>query len=239
MRLEHNPVSWWRSEALNRTSMRAAIRRSAVTLALTCATATPVIAPAQRAPQRDARDDARFSFYDRGPYRPGIPRPESLLGYPIGEANTQYAAQERVMLAIAGAAKDRVHVEDFTTTYERRPMRLYIVSSPENIARLDDIRRDLDKLADPRSGSPAEIDAIAARTPPVVWISGSVHGDESPGFEACMQLLYQLAASEEPATLAALKNAIVVINPSSNPDGHERFTVWYNSVSVGSPDPRA
>ena len=73
----------------------------------------------------------------------------------------------------------------------------------------------------------------------MVWISGSVHGDESPGFEACIQLLYQLAASEEPATLAALRNAIVIINPSSNPDGHERFTVWYNSVSVGSPDPRA
>jgi len=203
---------------------------------LACSAAVPVTAPAQRAAQRD---DARFSFYDRGPYRPGIPRPESLLGYGIGEANTQYAAQERVMLAIAGAAKDRVRVEDFTTTYERRPMRLYIVSSPENIARLDDIRRDLDKLADPRSGSPAEIDAIAARTPPVVWISGSVHGDESPGFEACMQLLYQLAASEEPATLAALRNTIVIINPSSNPDGHERFTVWYNSVAVGSPDPRA
>jgi hypothetical protein len=66
-----------------------------------------------------------------------------------------------------------------------------------------------------------------------------VHGNESPGFEACMQLLYQLAASEEPATLAALRHAIVIINPSANPDGHERFTVWYNSVSVASPDPRA
>jgi hypothetical protein len=54
-----------------------------------------------------------------------------------------------------------------------------------------------------------------------------------------MQLLYQLAASEEPATLAALKNAVVIINPSSNPDGHERFTVWYNSVNVAAPDPAA
>jgi len=186
-----------------------------------------------------ARDDARFSFYDRGPYRLGIPKPETVLGYPIGEQNTQYAAQERALLAIADAAKDRVRVEEFTTTYERRAMRLYIVSSPENIARLDEIRRDLDRLADPRSGSPAEIDALAARVPAVVWISGSVHGNESPGFETCIQLLYQLAASEEPATVATLRNAIVIINPSSNPDGHERFTVWYNSVSVGAADPRA
>jgi len=186
-----------------------------------------------------ARDDARFSFYERGPYRPGIPRPDSLLGYPIGEQNTQYAAQERALLAIADAARDRVHVEAFATTYERRAMRLYVVSSPENIARLESIRRDLDRLADPRSASAAEIDALAARVPAVVWISGSVHGNESPGFETCIQLLYQLAASDNPATQAALRNTLVIINPSSNPDGHERFTVWYNSVSIGAAEPRS
>jgi hypothetical protein len=214
---------WW----------RASIAASA--LALTAATD----ALAHRAAANVARDDARFSFYDHGPYRPGVPRPEAVLGYPIGEQNTQYASQERALLAIADAAKDRVRVEEFTTTYERRAMRLFIVSSPENIARLDAIRRDLDRLADPRGGTPAELDALAARTPAVVWISGSVHGNESPGFETCIQLLYQLAASEEPATLAALRNTIVIINPSSNPDGHERFTVWYNSVSVGAAEPRA
>ena len=185
------------------------------------------------------RDDARFSFYDRGPYRPGIPRPDSLLGYAIGESNTQFAAQERVLLTIAGAAKDRVRVEELGTTYEHRTMRVYIVSSPENIARLDAIRADLDRLADPRGISTTDADAIAARTPAVVWLSGSVHGDESPGFETSMQLLYQLAASDEPATLAALRNTIVIINPSSNPDGHERFAVWYNSMSVSSPEPRS
>ena len=218
--------------------MRPLIALAALALALPAGSD----ARAQRADAvRDevVRDDARFSFYDRGPYRPAIPRPDSILGYALGETNTQYAAQERSLLAIAAAAKDRVRVEEFTTTYERRTMRLYIVSSPENIARLDAIRADLDRLADPRSGTSAELDAIATRTPPVVWFSGSVHGNESPGFETSIQLLYQLAASEEPATLAALRNAIVIINPSSNPDGHERFAVWYNSVAVGSPEPTA
>jgi hypothetical protein len=210
-------------------------------LALFAVLATaPTTSRAQRVPLRDiARDDARFSFYDRGPYRPAVPRPDAVLGYPIGDMNTQYAAQERALLAIADAAKDRVRVEEFTTTYERRTMRTYIVSSPENMRRIDAIRADLDRLADPRGASPAELAEIAGRTPAVVWISGSVHGNESPGFEACIQLLYQLAASDEPATLAALRNAIVVINPSSNPDGHERFTVWYNSINVAAPDPMA
>jgi hypothetical protein len=114
-------------------------------------------------------------------------------------------------------------------------MRLYIVSSPENIARLDAIRADLDRLSDPRVASSAEAAQIAARTPTVVWISESVHGNESPGFESAMPLLYQLAASDEPATIATLRTAIVVLNPSSNPDGHERFTVWYNSIARSDP----
>ena len=199
---------------------------------------TSVRAPAQRAPVDSLRDDRDFSFYSRGPYRPGVPRPDSLLGYGVGEWHTQFAWQERTLLAIARAAPERVRVEEIATTQEGRRMRLYIVSSPANLARLDAIRGDLDKLADPRGATAAtDLDALAGRVPVVVWFSGSVHGDEVPGFEASMQLLYQLAASEEPATVAALEKAIVIINPSTNPDGHERFAVWYNSIAAGSPEP--
>lgn len=180
------------------------------------------------------RDDAKFSFYDRGPYRQDVPRPESILGFDVGSYHTQYHLQERVLLAIAESAKDRVRVEEIGVSNERRTMRIYIVSSPENIARLDAIRADLDRIADPRGATQAQLDAVIARTPAVVWFSGSVHGDEVPGFEASMQLLYHFAASNEPATLEHLKNAIVIINPSSNPDGHERFAVWSNSIAVGS-----
>ena len=111
--------------------------------------------PGQRLATDSVRDDRAFSFYSRGPYRAGIPRPEQILGYDVGEMNTQFALQEKTLLAIADAAKDRVHVEAIGSSYERRTMRLYIVSSPENIARLDAIRADLDRLADPRGASQA------------------------------------------------------------------------------------
>ncbi|MDQ3518520.1 MAG: hypothetical protein M3466_08950, partial [Gemmatimonadota bacterium] len=188
----------------------------------------PLAVGAQASSRPDSlRDDRAFSFYDRGPYRANVPRPESILGYDVGLMNTQFALQEKTLLAIAEAAKDRVRIEEIGSSYERRTMRLYIISAPENIARLDAIRADLDKIGDPRGQSQAELNAIAARTPAVVWINESVHGNESPGFETAMQTLFQLAASEEPATMNALKNVIVVLNPSTNPDGHERFTVWY------------
>ncbi len=207
-----------------------------VLLALHAGTAQAQLPTPHPASRDTLRDDRTFSFYDRGPYRAAVPRPESVLGYPVGTAHTQYHAQERVLLAIAQAASDRVRVEEMGVTAERRTMRAYLVTSPANLARLDAIRADLDAIADPRGRSAAEIDALVARTPAVVMFSGSVHGDEVPGFEASMQLLYHLAASEEPATLAALDRTIVIINPSSNPDGHERFAVWSNAIAVGSPE---
>ena len=211
----------------------------AAALVLVATGVAPSAAAAQRTSVDSLRDDRSFTFYNHAPYRPQVPRPETILGYDVGTWHTQYAWQEKVLLGIADAARDRVRVEEIGRTNEKRTMRLYIVSSPENIARLEQIRGDLDKLADPRGASPAELDAIVARTPAVIWFSGSVHGDEVPGFEASMQLLYHFAASDEPQTVALLRDAIVIINPSSNPDGHERFSVWSNSVAVGSPERQA
>ncbi len=217
--------------------MRTLIGLIALTLAVPAA--VPSAVAAQRAATDTLRDDRTFSFYDKGPYRAAVPRPESILGYPVGSWHTQYASQERVLLGIAESARDRVRVEEIGVTNERRTMRIYVVSTPENIARLDAIRSDLDRIADPRGATPAQLEEVIARTPAVVWFSGSVHGDEVPGFEASMQLLYHFAATEDPATLALMKDALVVINPSSNPDGHERFSVWSNSIAVGSAERQA
>ena len=54
-----------------------------------------------------------------------------------------------------------------------------------------------------------------------------------------MQVAYQLAASDEPQTVELLKSLVIVLNPSANPDGHERFAAWYNSVAVGADHPWA
>src|SRR5687767_8780086 len=91
-------------------------------------------AHAQVAGRDTVRDDRNFSFYDRGPFRPQVPRPDSILGYGVGEMHTQFAWQERVLLAIANAARDRVRVEEIGMTSERRTQRLYLISAPEHIA---------------------------------------------------------------------------------------------------------
>ncbi|HVF56640.1 MAG TPA: M14 family zinc carboxypeptidase, partial [Pyrinomonadaceae bacterium] len=183
--------------------------------------------------------DARFDFYARGPYRENVPRPQSILRFDVGEFHTNYATMERVIGAIAQAAPDRVRVLDIGRTNEYRTMHLVAISSPENIARLNQIKANMARLADPRGLSNDEAQRLISTTPVVVWLQYTIHGNESASFEAMMQVVYQLAASNEQATLDILKNSVVLVNVCSNPDGHERFVTWYNSFGTGNADPLA
>jgi hypothetical protein len=185
------------------------------------------------------RAQETFDFYDRGPYRATVPRPDSLLGYAAGARHTQYSEQQAVLDALMAAAPDRARAELIGITEERRPMRVLLISAPENLTRLDEIRTDLARLADPRSTNPEQAATIAARTPAAVMLSFSIHGNEPGGFEAAMWVAHHLLASEEPATIEMLRNTLVILNPSANPDGHERFAVWYNSLGVGTDEPFA
>ncbi len=180
-----------------------------------------------------------FDWYGRGPYRPQVPRPDSLLGHELGTRHTMYHEQQRTLDAMIAAAPDRVRTEVTGVTVEGKVLRVLIISSPENLARLDAIRADLEALADPRRTTRAAAAEIAARIPAVALLSHSIHGNEPAGFEASMHTVYQLLASDEPATLEILRNVITIINPSQNPDGHERFAAWNNSITVPTDEPAA
>ena len=96
----------------------------------------------------------QFSFYEHGPYRDNVPRPSSILGYEPGEFHTNHGNMERVLLAIAAAAPDRVRIVDYGKSVEGRTLRLVIISSPENMARLDEIRAAVRSLRPNHSGWP-------------------------------------------------------------------------------------
>lgn len=183
--------------------------------------------------------EEKFDFYLRGPYRQQVPRPQAILRYDVGEHHTTYAQMEKVIDEIAKAAPDRVRLFDIGLTPEFRMMRIVAISSPENIARLEEIKSNIARLTDPRKTSAGEAQAIARDTPAIAWMAYTIHGNESSSFEAMMQVVYQLAASEEPATLDILKNTVVLVVTGENPDGHERFATWYNSVAIGDADRNA
>ncbi len=200
------------------------MRRLLLALSLICLTSPTLAAP------------ARFEFYDRGPYRHGVPKPAELLGYAPGTFHTTWGNQERYLAALAASRPERVRRESIGRTIEARDRSLFIVSSPENLARLDAIREANGRLADPRGGDAATTARLIRETPVTVWLNYSIHGDESASFEAMMQVAYQLVAAEDPATRRLLEQAVVILNPAHNPDGHERFVTWINAHGTGDPE---
>jgi hypothetical protein len=180
-----------------------------------------------------------FDFYSRGPYRPAVPRPEVVTGYAAGEQQTMYAVMQKYLDTLLATAPDRVRAETWGQTVEHRPYRVLIISDSANLARVDQIRAAVAELTDPRKTSAARASQIATGEPIIVLFQYSVHGDEPAGFEAALQVAYQMLAGEDSITRLILKNVVFVLNPSANPDGHERFAAWYNSVAVGSDNPWA
>jgi hypothetical protein len=177
-----------------------------------------------------------FDFYERGPYRSELARPSDFFGYNPGEFLTTFALYE-ALLREYGQHSDRLRIFQLGKTPEHRTIYLLAISSPENLAHLERTKEQLANLADPRKpGASADLENVLRTTPIVVWLSYSIHGDESAAFEAGIHVLYQLLASDDPALRDALDHTVVLINPCQNPDGHERFATWYNAHGDGRPE---
>jgi hypothetical protein len=177
-----------------------------------------------------------FDFYARGPFEPALPRPSSSFGYEPGSFGTTYGQYESLLKEYQEHS-DRLKVFQLGKTPEHRSLYLLAISSPANLARLDEIKENVSKIADPRKlEAGPELEELFKKTPIIVWLSYSIHGSESAAFEAGIQVLYQLLASQDPALVKMLEETVVLINPCQNPDGHERFVTWYNAHGAGRPE---
>ena len=111
-----------------------------------------------------------------GSYDPAIPTPESILGFPVGQRSATPAQIVEAVTAWSEASERAIAVE-YARSHEDRPLYYVMISSPENLARVDDIRADLARLANPAGLSDAEADAIIERTPAVALMAYSIHGN--------------------------------------------------------------
>ncbi|MBF8248264.1 MAG: zinc carboxypeptidase, partial [Bacteroidetes bacterium] len=174
-------------------------------------------------------------FFPVGAVNPSVPSPSSILGYEIGDRFTDYRNLERYMERLS-ASSNRVKRIIYGETYEHRPLQLLVMSSPTNLAKMEEIRSSNLKLTDPRMVKPVEAGQIIEKNPVIVWLSYGVHGNESSSPEAAIATAYQLCAGTDPRTQSILENAIIIIDPSQNPDGRERYVRWVNSAASISPN---
>jgi len=189
------------------------VHRRSVRLVVRCLGALALMASPAAAQHAFSPPDAA--------YDPAVPTPRAVLGYEIGERFTPHHMIMRYADALAASSR-RVRLDTLAYTFEGREVLLAILTSEANQARLEQIKADARRLMDPRGASPAELDAVVARMPAIVWLAYTVHGGEASGTEAALAMMYQLAAGRDAETQLILDSTVVLIDPVQNPDGHER-----------------
>lgn len=162
-------------------------------------------------------------FFPGTRYRAAVPSPESILGFPVGEKASTAAAIESCLQAWTRATPERSRLVTYAQSHEGRSLHYVVVTSPTNLARLEDIQTRLARLGDPRHSTAAEAAEWTHQLPAVAWLGFTIHGDETEGSDAALALLYHLIAAEDPAVDRLLERLVVIIDPLMNPDGRDRF----------------
>ena len=154
-------------------------------------------------------------------YDQAIPTPEQILGFGLGERHIRHAQLVSYFQQLEQDSQ-RVKITNMGLTNQYRPQLLVTISSPENLAKLPTI------LAERKNPD--------TKTPIVIWLGYSVHGDEISGANASLIIAYHLAASEDLAVKTLLENTIIVLEPSVNPDGMDRFVSWVENHHAKTPN---
>jgi hypothetical protein len=170
-------------------------------------------------------------------YDPAIPTIQAVLGWDFGEEITPTDGIVTYLQALAEAAPERTRLIEYARSWERRPLYVLLVSSPERIGRLDEIREGLRRLADPRGVSSGEADRLVGELPVLTWLMHSVHGNEISSSDAALAEAYHLLAARGDATVdQILRESIVMIDPLQNPDGRARFVASNRQGQAADPD---
>src|ERR1041384_5798648 len=174
------------------------------------------------------------------PAQTKIPTPGEVLAFTPGE-DRKLASWDQVVdyFKRLDGASDRVNFETLGTTTMGKPFVMATISSPANLARLDEFSQIQEQLADPRKlGAPATRDRKAAglirRGKTIVLITCGIHSTEVGSYLSSMLIAHRLASSTEPEIQKILHNTIILLVPSLNPDGVDIVKNWYDKT-LGTP----
>jgi hypothetical protein len=156
-------------------------------------------------------------------YNKDIPTPKEVIGHEVGEWHVTHDKLMFYMQTLAKAS-DRISIENRGSTFEGRPILLLTVTTPKNHQNLEEIRKNHVALTENGSSS-----ATVADMPIVVYQGFSIHGNEPSGANAGLAYAYYLAAAEGAEIEALLSSMVILMDPSFNPDGLQRFAYWANT----------
>jgi hypothetical protein len=168
-------------------------------------------------------------------YNKEIPTPKQFTGHETGEWHLTHDKLCYYMLELAKIS-DRAVWEEYAKSYEGRPLGQLIISSPENIRNLEQLRLQHLLLSDPSKSDNLDV----SNMPVFIKLGYGIHGNESSAQNASVLTAYYLIAGEGKQIDELLKNSVILIDPALNPDGMQRHSTWVNftkSLSSNNPDP--
>lgn len=157
--------------------------------------------------------------------------PNEFFPHRIGEQFTAHHQLVSYFRYVAEQKPEMVKLVEFGLTPEDRPQILAIITSKENMANIEQIRLNNLRRVGFESGKPDNSNPIA-----LAWLGYSVHGNEPAGSESSMQVIYELVSGKNKEAQSWLNNTVVLIDPSQNPDGYDRYTHWFRDVCNMLPD---
>jgi len=161
--------------------------------------------------------------------------PAEHLGRPVG-ADFQLADWDEVRSYFERLATEstRVRTDTIGRTTEGRDFILSVISSEENLARLDELKEHARLLADPRGVDDERIASALDEGRVFLFISCAMHATEAAAPQFAMELAWNLATSDEEPWRSVRDEVVVLLAPSLNPDGQDHVVSWYRET-VGTP----
>src|SRR5262245_34961698 len=158
---------------------------------------------------------------------PKITTPKEQFAHDIGDDYflvnyTQYVDYLRKV----DKESSRMIVTEIGKTEEGRPELTAIITSPENHARLSQLKAINRQLALADVTSDEEARRLAKDGKAVVWIDGGLHATEVLGAQQLIETMYRLISKTDPETMRILNDDIILCT-LVNPDGMELVSNWY------------
>jgi len=167
--------------------------------------------------------------------RAGLPDPAEVFGFAPGtDRHLADFTQITTYFRRLDAASERVRVFGIGQTAEGREMILSVISSEENLARLDRHRDIARQLADGRGLTDEGARALAREGRVMVWVDMGLHATEVAHGQVSVEVARAVAGDESDEMRRIRENAIVVLVPVMNPDGLDIVSRWYGG-NVGTP----
>jgi len=164
-----------------------------------------------------------------------VPSPDELAGFPIG-ADRKLVAWGTVVDYFEALAdkSERVQLQKLGQTTSGQPLIMALISASNNLKNLARYRNLQKQASYPYALDDADALLLAGQNKLVVAILLNIQADEIASSQAALQLAHILATDDSPEMENILRQSIILLVPSTNPDGMQQVVDWYGK-HVGTP----